>query len=225
MSNGGESNGDEGCGVLLLVIVIIAIIGASTSNSTKSPPSVSPNTQTWQQYAQSPTNGDVTAQLANTQNLLIALGNDVSRLQSQNVDIQTALATVNAQVAFAQQQAQEESKHQNVLAWVTTIVGAFIGFFIERVWKFIKGLFFGKDAKKQNAEGKTSTQNPVEINPISQYKPHVASQSLSQNLKSPSVILCPKCGKFMVTRTLPSGKKSFVCPDSQCRQEFPMDLG
>ena len=215
------SKGEDFWGGLLLLVIIFAILGAATSGSEKTPPASEPDTQTWQQYSQSPPNSDVTEQLVNTQNLLFALSNDVSRLQAQNVDIQTALAIVNTQLMQAQREAREESRRQNIMAWVTTVAGAFLGFMFEKAWKWGRQFFSNKTNMPNTNEKEASQSHPHAII-SSPSKPSVPNQPLQQNLNAPSVIRCPKCGKFMVTRSF-TGKRTFVCSNTQCLHEISME--
>jgi hypothetical protein len=236
-------SGDDSLVGVVLFIVIVLIVGASLANptnSTNSQPTVSPNIQTWEEFAQNPSNANVLAQLTNSQNLIIALGHDVSHLSTQNVDIQNALLTVNGQIAIAQEQAREDSKRQSTLAWITTIVGIIGGWLfagiaptrpaLQKGWSSLRGLFTRKVAqshqKQEQSTGRLiSLPKTVQTNPIANNKPYVSKLSLLLNVKPPLSILCPKCGKPMEIRDSAQGTKIYVCPNfRKCLQIFPVDL-
>jgi len=118
-------------GFLFLVLILLAAAGVLNQNTPDSQMGVpTPIPPAWEQYMVPPVDSDVFAQLQNTQNLVRALGVDLAGLQTQNVGLQIALATIEKQLQAAEQQAKEESKRQTTLAWITTIVGALFGWLV-----------------------------------------------------------------------------------------------
>lgn len=167
-----EESGLGIIGTVVLVIVFLAIIGGLGSESPSSQPSARQNTETWRQYISSPSE-NLSDQLANTQNLIVALGNDVSRLQTQNVNMQDALTTLNAQLRQAQEQAEKESRRQRIEQWVTTVVGT-IGGWLLGLWgptrkslsklrQAIAKLFTGRSKTTSSNSSKLSSQ-PKAVN-------------------------------------------------------------
>ena len=238
-----SNNEDSSWGGILAFFIVLLILAAIFSNPSPPQPNTPSNPQTWQQFAQSPSSEDILAQLANSQNLLRALGNDVSRLEAQNVNIQEALDTVNNQLSLAQQQAREESKRQSRETWIATFVGSLVGWLLgliaptrsilTRLWNFIKRPFTSKSNREQE-KNEVSNQSKAAV-----HKQRVddliagpqTAISMPENVTaiySSWVKLCPKCGKLMerqmATKGEGKGKWYYVCPNVQeCQQFFPIE--
>ena len=225
-------------GVVLALILVLAIMfgGGDSSNTSQLP--VSSNTETWRNYVLSPSNEDVLVQLENSQKLIIALGNDLSRLQTQNVDIQSALLTVNTQLSRIQQQAAEDAKRQTRENWkfaIVGIVGGWLANFVfptENLATFVGKLFGKRRNDKINPE-KNGTSVPnvttdlstnnVQLENLGLIHPEKNVGMLEDMVGISSPKQCPKCKSNMKIGPARQGefKNRFVYACPTCHEIIP----
>jgi hypothetical protein len=227
-------------GALILVILIIIAAVASNSNTPTSQVQIPPQAETWRNYAIAPANDDVLAQIANTQKLIMALGDDLFLLHQENVNTKAALQTANVQLAQIQQQAAEDAKRQTRENWKFAIIGIIGGWLANFVFPtenlatvVIKILDKRKTKRKQQVIGdvlvnkdETSTANKeVKAKNISSATPQETVKESGSNVALSSARHCPKCNSTMKLGPGVQGefKNSLVLVCPNCHEMVPFN--
>ena len=153
-----EKSGGSVIGAIFLLILILALAeGLNNSDQGKQLTSTNYPQETWQRYSSS-INQDVSNQLTNTQNLVVALSQDIDNLQVQNVDLKSALITIETQLNDAKVRFEEENRRQQRDQWITTIVGIIAGILGGAILpdKFRINLFKNNLIEKKSSKRKES---------------------------------------------------------------------
>jgi len=234
----GKDELSAGVAILVLLLIIAAI--SSNSNTPTSQVPTPAQAETWRNYAIAPTNEDVLAQIANTQKLITALGDDLFLLHQENVNTKAALQTANAQLAQIQQQAAEDAKRQTRENWKFAIIGIIGGWLANFVFPtenfatvVIRILDKRKTKKKQQVIGDLLVKKDETSSAHKEAKekniPSVIHQQnvkeSSNNVALSSARRCPKCNSTMKIGPGVQGvfKNSlvYVCPN--CHEMIPFN--